>query len=88
MPAPHDHEEWQERETAGNNAWKKIQKTWATTKRKATDAEPSPKEKGWNLSLSKIFKASLATQVVLSDSEANNLIKKFMNAAFDDASKY
>ena len=39
-----------------------------------------------DLSLSKIFMTTLATQFILLDAEVNHLIEKFMNSAFDDSS--
>ena len=43
MPAPYDHEQWQEINTAENTAWGGNQKTWAAVKHKATDAKPAPR---------------------------------------------
>ena len=86
MTAAHDHEEWQERKTAGNTARKDKQKTWASKNCKSTGIDPAPKEKYGKLSFLKSFKTALPTQVMFSDSESNNLVKKVMNDAFDDAS--
>ena len=43
MTALHDREEWKERKTAGNTAWKDKQNDRATAKLKANDADPDPK---------------------------------------------
>ena len=74
------------KERSGNANWKDKQKTWAAAKRKAIYAKPAPKEKCRKLLLSKSFKTTLATNGMLSDSEANCLFGKVMNGAFGDAS--
>ena len=51
MPDPHVQEDWKERKTPGNSAWKYNKKTRADEKCKATYVEPEPKDKGKNLSL-------------------------------------
>ena len=53
-------------------------------KRKAEShaANPSNKLAGKNLSLSKIFKSAPATQVMLSDQEANRIVDNVINGKF------
>ena len=63
MPDPHVQEDWKERKTPGNSAWKYNKKTRADEKCKATYVEPEPKDKGKNLSLQKSFNTALATKV-------------------------
>ena len=86
MHAPHNHVHWKERKTDMNTSWKERQKNQDAAKHKATDFKPDPKEKGGKISFSKRFKTALATQVVFSDAEANHLVNKVINSAFDDAS--
>ena len=88
MPKNHDHKEFQERKSAGNAAWKYTQKTWAAAKYKATNSKNAPKDKGRNISLLKIFKTPLATEVMLLDAEENHLFEKVINGEFNDISNH
>ena len=87
MPKPHDHEKWKERKTARSTICKDKQKTRASEKRKAPDAEPATLNKSRKkLSFLKSFKNALATQVIFSYAEANHIVNKLTSGALDDAS--
>ena len=74
MSNPHNHEEWSARRAKYNADWKDNQQAKKKHNSEANSADPPKKSAGRYLSLAKSFKYELATQVLLFDQEANQLV--------------
>ena len=79
MPHKHNHEEWYARRAKYNDGWKENHQAMKKRKVEANAADPPKKSAGENLSLAKIFKSTLSTQLKLSDHESNQLMDNVRN---------
>ena len=87
IPRPQNHEEWAARRAKYNVDWKEKQQAKKNCKSKANAANSPNKYADGNLSLSKSFKYALATQVMLSNQEDNQLVGNVMNGKFAEDDK-
>ena len=84
MPHLHNHEEWAARRSKYNADWKDKQQAKKNSKSETDAADPPTKSDGGNLFLAKSFKCALATHVMLSNQEANQLGDDVINGKFNE----
>ena len=84
MPHPHNHKEQAARRAKQNANCKDKQQAKKKRKSDADADNPPEKSDGGNIYLSKIFRYALATQVMLSDQEANKLRDDVLNGKFNE----
>ena len=84
MPHPHNHKEWAARRAKWNADWKEKQQAKKKLKVEYNTADNPKKSAGGNLSLAKIFKYELSTQVMLYDQEANQIVEDVLNGNFNE----
>ena len=87
MYHPHNHEEWEDHRDKFKAHWKEKQQAMKNHKAEADAANPPKKSSGGNLSISKMFKSELATQLMLSKQEANQLVDDVLNSKFSKDDK-
>ena len=90
MPKVHEHDVWAAKKAKLSVAWKDRHKVRAAAGvNESDDAKPSKKAKKEiakkNLVLSKRFKITLTTSVILSDTKANALVDSIMKETNNDA---
>ena len=84
IPHPHNHKEWASHRAKYNDDWKEKHQDKKKRKSEADAAYPPKKSAGRNLYLSRSFKYGLATQVMLSNQEANQIVYDFINGKFNE----
>ena len=82
MPHPNNHKEWASRRAKYNADLKEKHQAKKNIKPESDAADPPNKSSGRNLSLAKIFKYALSTQVMLSDQESNQFVYEVLNGKF------
>ena len=87
MTHPQNHEKWAAHRAKYNADWKDKHQANKKRKAEADSADPIKKSTGGNLSPAKNFKYLLATQVMLSDQEANQLVEDVLNCKFNEDSE-
>ena len=82
MPQPYHHEEWESRRAKLTSNWTENQQAKKKHEAEAYAVYPAKKSYGGNLSLAKSFKYVLATHVMFSEQEANQLVYNILNGKF------
>ena len=82
IPQPHNHKEWEARRSKYNADWKEKKQAKKNRKSETYAANLPKKSADMNFSLAKSFKYSLATQLMFSYQEANQLVYKVLNGNF------
>ena len=80
----HNHGEWATCREEYNADWKENNQAKKKNKYEADAANPPNKSAYVKLSLSKIFKFALVTQVMLSNQESNQLVDVVLNGKFNE----
>ena len=84
MPHPYNHKEWSTCRAKYNYDCKEKYRAKKNRKYEADADDLAKKSSSGNLSLAKIFKYAIATQVMLSNQEDNQLVDDVLNGKFNE----